>query len=157
MSKISTCLWFDSEAEEAAAFYVSLFPNSRILDTKYYLEGSPRPAGSVLAVQFTLDGTEYVALNGGPTFKFSPAVSLVAYCDTQEEVDTLWRKLSEGGHAGQCGWVTDKYGLSWQIVPRVLLSRWYDRQATRGPSRAIAGTRRVRRFPASKSPSNTLI
>jgi predicted 3-demethylubiquinone-9 3-methyltransferase (glyoxalase superfamily) len=121
MQRVSTCLWFDEQAQEAAAFYVSLFPNSRILDTKYYLEGAPRPAGSVLTVQFTLDGTEYVALNGGPHFKFSPAVSLVANCDTQEEVDTLWHKLSEGGQEGQCGWLTDKYRVSWQIVPRAML------------------------------------
>jgi predicted 3-demethylubiquinone-9 3-methyltransferase (glyoxalase superfamily) len=121
MQKVSTCLWFDSEAEEAAAFYVSLFPNSRIVDTKRYLEGTPRPAGSVMTVQFTLDGAECVALNGGPHFTFSPAISLVANCDTQEEVDTLWRKLSEGGHEGQCGWLTDRYGVSWQVVPRALL------------------------------------
>lgn len=121
MQTVSTCLWFDGQAQEAAAFYVSLFPNSRIIDTKYYLEGSPRPAGSVLTVQFSLDGTEYVALNGGPHFKFSPAVSLVAYCNTQEEVDTLWQKLSAGGQEAQCGWLTDKYGVSWQIVPRALL------------------------------------
>ena len=121
MQRISTCLWFDEEAHDAAAFYVSIFPNSRIVDTKYYLEGSPRPAGSVLTVQFTLDGTEYVALNGGPHFKFSPAISLVAHCDTQEEVDALWHKLSRGGQEGQCGWLTDKYGVSWQIVPRALL------------------------------------
>ena len=121
MQTVSTCLWFDGQAQEAAAFYMSLFPNSRIIETKYYLEGSPRPAGSVLTVQFTLDGTEYLALNGGPHFKFSPAVSLVAYCDTQEETDTLWRKLCEGGQEGQCGWLTDRYGVTWQIVPRALL------------------------------------
>jgi predicted 3-demethylubiquinone-9 3-methyltransferase (glyoxalase superfamily) len=121
MQKVSTCLWFDHQAEEAVAFYVSLFPNSCIVDTKYYLEGSPRPAGSVLTVQFRLDGAEYVALNGGPHFKFCPAISLVAYCDTQEEVDTLWRKLSAGGQEGPCGWLTDKYGVSWQVVPRAFL------------------------------------
>ncbi|MFC5473513.1 VOC family protein [Paraherbaspirillum soli] len=121
MQRLSTCLWFDDQAQEAAAFYVSLFPNSHIVDTKYYPEGSQRPAGSVLTVQFTLDGNEYVALNGGPQFKFSPAVSLVANCDTQQEVDTLWHKLSEGGQEGQCGWLTDKYGLSWQVVPRALI------------------------------------
>jgi predicted 3-demethylubiquinone-9 3-methyltransferase (glyoxalase superfamily) len=121
MHKVSTCLWFDNQAEEAAAFYVSLFPNSRIIDTKHYLEGTPRPAGSVMTVQFALDGAEYVALNGGPQFKFSPAISLVAYCDTQQEVDTLWRKLSDGGQEGQCGWLADKYGVSWQVVPRALL------------------------------------
>jgi predicted 3-demethylubiquinone-9 3-methyltransferase (glyoxalase superfamily) len=121
MQKVSTCLWFDGQAQDAAAFYVSVFPNSCIVDTKYYLEGAPLPAGSVLTVQFTLDGSEFTALNGVPPFKFSPAISLVANCDTQEEVDTLWRKLCEGGQPEQCGWLTDKYGLSWQIVPRPLL------------------------------------
>ena len=121
MQAVSTCLWFDGQAQEAVSFYTSIFPDSHILDTTYYLEGSPRPAGSVLTIQFTLNGTEYLALNGGPHFKFSPAVSLVAYCDTQEKIDELWRKLSEDGEEGQCGWLTDKYGLSWQIVPRPLL------------------------------------
>ncbi len=121
MQKLSTCLWFDHQAEEAAAFYVSLFPNAGIVDTKYYLEGAPRPAGSVLTVQFVLNGAEYVALNGDPQFQFSPAMSIVAQCDTQEEVDALWRGLSAGGQAGQCGWLTDRYGVSWQVVPRTLL------------------------------------
>jgi predicted 3-demethylubiquinone-9 3-methyltransferase (glyoxalase superfamily) len=121
MQNVSTCLWFDTQAAEAAAFYVSLFPHSSILDTKYYLEGSQRAAGSVLTVQFALDGAEYLALNGGPHFKFSPAVSLVAYCETQAEVDRLWQKLTEGGQESQCGWLTDKYGVSWQIAPRPLL------------------------------------
>ena len=121
MQRISTCLWFDDQAQEAAVFYVGIFPNSRIIDTKYYLEGSPRPSGSVLIVQFMLDGTEYTALNGGPHYKFSPAMSLVANCDTQDEVDTLWRTLCEGGQEGQCGWLTDKFGVSWQIVPRAVL------------------------------------
>jgi predicted 3-demethylubiquinone-9 3-methyltransferase (glyoxalase superfamily) len=121
MQAVSTCLWFDDQAQEAANFYTSVFQNSRILDTKYYLEGTPRPAGSVLTVQFSLDGTEYLALNGGPHFKFSPAISLVAYCDTQEAADTLWHSLSEGGQEGQCGWLTDRFGVSWQVVPRALL------------------------------------
>jgi predicted 3-demethylubiquinone-9 3-methyltransferase (glyoxalase superfamily) len=121
MQRTSTCLWFDDQADEAVRFYVSLFPNSRITDTTTYLEGAPKPVGTVLTVRFTLDGTEYLALNGGPEFRFSPAVSLVAYCDTQEEVDTLWRSLAEGGKEGQCGWLTDRYGVSWQIVPRILL------------------------------------
>ena len=122
MHTVSTCLWFDNQAQEAAAFYTSLFPNSGIVDTRYYLEGAPRPAGSVLTVASTLDGTPYVALNGGPHFKFSPAMSLVAYGDTQEQVDTLWRRLGEGGQEGQCGWLTDRHGVSWQVVPRVLLT-----------------------------------
>jgi len=122
VQRTSTCLWFNNQAEEAVAFYTSLFPNSRIVHTTYYLEGTPAPAGSVLTVQFTLDGTEYLALNGGPAFTFSPAVSMVAYCDTQEEVDRLWAGLSDGGQEAQCGWVTDRYGVSWQIVPRQLLA-----------------------------------
>jgi len=120
MQRVSTCLWFDDQAQDAAEFYVSLFPNSRIIDTNYNLEGSPRPAGSVLTVTFSLDGTEYMGLNGGPVFTFSPAISLVAHCDTQEELDVLWRSLSEGGQEGQCGWLTDRYGVSWQVVPRML-------------------------------------
>ena len=120
MQKISPCLWFDGQAEEAAHFYVTVFKNSRIVHKTRYVEGLPRPAGTVMTVQFILDGEEFLALNGGPQFKFSPALSLVAYCDTQQEVDTLWRKLSEGGQEGQCGWLTDKYGVSWQIVPAVL-------------------------------------
>jgi predicted 3-demethylubiquinone-9 3-methyltransferase (glyoxalase superfamily) len=99
---------------------VSVFKNSRIVSTTYYLEGSPFPAGSVMTVRFMLDGEEFVALNGGPEFKFSPAISFVANCDTQEEVDDLWQKLSEGGEEGQCGWLTDKYGVSWQVVPTAL-------------------------------------
>lgn len=121
MQRVSTCLWFDDRAAEAAAFYVSVFPNSCVVETTYYLDGAPRPAGSVLTVRFVLDGTEYLALNGGPVFQFSPAISLVAYCDTQDEVDALWRKLCDGGQEGQCGWLTDRYGVSWQVVPRPLL------------------------------------
>lgn len=121
MQQTSTCLWFDDQAEAAVRFYTGIFPNSRVLDTSYYVEGTPRPAGSVLTIRFTLDGTEYLALNGGPVFKFSPAVSLVAYCDTQAQVDERWRQLSDGGQESQCGWVTDRFGLSWQVVPRALM------------------------------------
>jgi predicted 3-demethylubiquinone-9 3-methyltransferase (glyoxalase superfamily) len=121
MQKIGPCLWFDGQAEEAASFYVSVFKNSRIIGTTHYLEGMPRPAGSVLTVRFILDGEEFVALNGGPQFKFSPAISFVANCDTQAQVDELWQKLSEGGLEGQCGWLTDKYGVSWQVVPKALM------------------------------------
>ena len=121
MQKISACLWFDGQAEEAADFYVSVFKNSRILGTSYYAEGLPRPAGSVLTVHFVLDGEEFVALNGSPQFKFSPAVSFVASCETQDEVDYLWQKLSEGGEEGQCGWLTDRFGVSWQVVPTALM------------------------------------
>jgi len=120
MQRIYTCLWFDDQALEAASFYVSVFPNSRVVEIKYYLDGAPSPPGTVLTVFFELDGVAHLALNGGPVFKFSPAMSLVANCDTQQEIDTLWRRLSEGGQEGQCGWLTDRFGVSWQIVPRVL-------------------------------------
>jgi predicted 3-demethylubiquinone-9 3-methyltransferase (glyoxalase superfamily) len=120
MQKITTCLWFDGNAAEAAAFYVSLFPNSSILETKYLPEGGPAPAGTVLTVLFALDGTEFLALNGGPQYQFTPATSVLINCDTQEEVDRLWAKLSDGGTEVQCGWVTDRFGFSWQVVPRVL-------------------------------------
>jgi len=121
MQNISTCLWFDDQAEQAVNYYIGIFSNSRILEIKYCTEGMPGPAGSVLTIRFTLDGTEYVTLNGGPHFKFSPAISLVAYCDTQAEVDRLWSRLTEGGQESQCGWLIDKFGVSWQIVPRPLL------------------------------------
>ena len=121
MPKLSTCLWFDDRAEEAAKFYVSVFPNSKITATTHYpegLPGVPKPAGSVMTVQFVLDGDEFLALNGGPDFQFSPAISIVAYADSQDEVDTLWRKLTDGGQEVQCSWLTDKFGVSWQVIPR---------------------------------------
>ncbi len=120
MQKINSCLWFDGQALVAADFYVSVFKNSEIVRKTYYPEGSPGLAGSVLTVQFILDGVEFVAINGGPQFKFTPAISFVANCETQEDVDHLWQALSEGGQEVQCGWVTDKFGVSWQIVPTVL-------------------------------------
>jgi predicted 3-demethylubiquinone-9 3-methyltransferase (glyoxalase superfamily) len=120
MQKITSFLWFDMQAEEAARFYVSVFKNSKVTGVVPYGEGGPMPKGTVMTVSFILDGQEFVALNGGPEFTFSPAISFVVNCDTQEEVDEFWEKLSEGGHAVQCGWITDKYGLSWQIVPKIL-------------------------------------
>lgn len=120
MQKIRPCLWFDNQAQEAAEFYVSVFGgDSRIGDITYWSEGSPQ-AGSVLTVDFVLAGQEYLGLNGGPQFHFSEAVSLSVDCEDQGEVDTLWAKLTEGGEEGVCGWLKDKYGLSWQIVPRAL-------------------------------------
>ena len=124
MQKITTFLWFDDKAEEAANYYVSIFKNSKIGTTTRYGEAgaevSGRPQGTVMVVTFQLDGQEFMALNGGPHFKFSEAISLLVNCETQEEVDELWKKLCEGGEPGQCGWLKDKYGLSWQIVPTVL-------------------------------------
>jgi predicted 3-demethylubiquinone-9 3-methyltransferase (glyoxalase superfamily) len=124
MQKITPFLWFDDKAEEAANFYVSIFGNSKITGiTRYGEAGSEvagRPKGTVMTVVFRLDGQEFVALNGGPVFTFSPAISFVVNCETQEEVDKLWDKLSEGGEIEQCGWLKDKYGVSWQIVPTIL-------------------------------------
>lgn len=120
MPKISPFLWFDNQAEEAAAFYVSIFPNSRIVSVTRYGEAGPGPAGSVMTVSFELDGHEFVALNGGPQFKFTEAVSLSVDCRSQEEVDQFWKRLSEDGQEGPCGWLKDRYGLSWQVNPTVL-------------------------------------
>ena len=127
LQKISPCLWFDTQAEEAANFYVSIFPNSKITNISRYgkagQEFHGRPEGSVMVVAFELDGQSYTGLNGGPMFKFSEAISFQVYCDSQEEVDTIWSKLTEGGdtNAQQCGWLKDKFGLSWQVIPRAAL------------------------------------
>ena len=120
MQKITPCLWFDTEGEEAARFYTSVFPNSRIVDVARYGSAGPRPEGTVMTVSFELDGQKYVALNGGPEFTFNEAISFQVSCETQEEVDKFWSTLSEGGEEGPCGWLKDKFGLSWQIVPTVL-------------------------------------
>ncbi len=117
MPKITPFLWFDTEAEEAAQFYASIFPNSRIVDVARYGSAGPRPEGTVMTVSFDLDGQRFVALNGGPEFTFTEAVSFQVSCETQEEVDTYWSKLTEGGEEGPCGWLKDKFGLSWQITP----------------------------------------
>lgn len=121
MNKISPFLWFDTQAEEAARFYVSLFDNSRVGRITRYGEGGPGPAGSVMTVEFELEGQSYVALNGGPQFQFNEAVSFSVNCESQEEVDRYWDALTaDGGQPGPCGWLEDKYGLSWQINPRIL-------------------------------------
>jgi predicted 3-demethylubiquinone-9 3-methyltransferase (glyoxalase superfamily) len=120
MQKITPCLWFDTEGEEAATFYTSVFPNSRILDVAHYGEAGPREAGTVMTVEFELDGQKFVALNGGPQFTFSEAISFQVSCEDQEETDRYWSKLSQGGEEGPCGWLEDRFGLSWQIVPRRL-------------------------------------
>ena len=120
MPRITPNLWFDTEALEAAEFYVSIFPNSKITAVTHYTEGSPGPVGSVMTVTFLLDGQEYTGINGGPQFKFSEAISLLVNCADQAEIDYYWRQLSEGGEEGVCGWLKDRYGLSWQIVPTVL-------------------------------------
>ena len=119
--KITTFLWFDNNAEEAANFYVSVFKNSRVLGFMRNGEGGPGPKGSVLTVEFELDGQRFTGLNGGPQFKFTEAISLVVHCETQEEIDYFWEKLSgDGGQEVECGWVKDKFGLSWQVWPNML-------------------------------------
>ena len=117
MPRITPNLWFDTESKEAAEFYISVFPNSEIRNISYYGEAGPREAGMVLTVDFVLDGQEYTAINGGPDFTFDEAISLLINCADQEEVDYYWSTLSEGGQEGPCGWLKDKYGLSWQVVP----------------------------------------
>ncbi len=120
MQKITPFLWFDDKAEEAANFYTGIFRNAKVGSIMRYGEAGPRPKGSVMTVTFELEGQQFIALNGGPHFSFTPAVSFFVTCDTQDEVDMFWDKLSEGGEPHRCGWLKDKYDLSWQIVPKVL-------------------------------------
>ncbi|WP_261569245.1 VOC family protein [Frankia gtarii] len=120
MSSITPCLWFDDQGEQAAEFYTSIFPNSKITNIARFGPGGPRPEGTVMTVQFELDGREYVALNGGPAFTFTEAISLQVFCGSQAEVDEYWARLTDGGQESQCGWLKDRYGLSWQIVPTAL-------------------------------------
>ena len=129
MQKISPFLWFDGKAEEAAKFYISIFPNSKIGDILRNGPDGPAPQGSVLTVAFELDGQKFTALNGGPHYKFSPATSFVVNCETQDEVDYYWEKLSAGGKTMQCGWLDDKYGVTWQVVPSVLVKMLQDKDA----------------------------
>jgi predicted 3-demethylubiquinone-9 3-methyltransferase (glyoxalase superfamily) len=120
MQKITPCLWFDTQGEEAARFYTSVFPNSQIGEVARYGAAGPGPEGTVMTVSFKLDGQQFVALNGGPEFTFNEAISFQVSCGSQEEVDAFWSRLSEGGEEGPCGWLKDRFGVSWQIVPTVL-------------------------------------
>ena len=124
MQKITPCLWFDDQAEEAVNFYVSLIPNSRVKSVTRYgpaaAQAADRPEGMVMTIAFELDGQEFLALNGGPMFTFSPAISFMVNCESQQEIDELWDKLSDGGQTNQCGWLQDRFGVSWQITPTVL-------------------------------------
>jgi predicted 3-demethylubiquinone-9 3-methyltransferase (glyoxalase superfamily) len=131
MQKITPFLWFDDKAEEAINFYVSIFKNSTIGSITRYGEGAPVPKGTVMTAKFQLDGQEFMALNGGPHFKFTEAISLYVNCESQEEVDELWEKLSAGGEKGRCGWLKDKYGLSWQIIPTALGELLQDKDAAK--------------------------
>jgi predicted 3-demethylubiquinone-9 3-methyltransferase (glyoxalase superfamily) len=121
MQRVTPCLWFDTQAEEAATYYTSIFRNSRVLDITRYGKAGPGPEGSVMTVTFELDGQEFVGLNGGPQFTFNEAISFQVTCDSQDEVDEFWSRLSEGGEEGPCGWLKDRYGVSWQIVPTRLM------------------------------------
>ncbi|MGH7945211.1 MAG: VOC family protein [Opitutaceae bacterium] len=121
MQKISPFLWFNDHAEEAVKFYLSVFKKGKVMNITRYTEGAPAPAGNVMTVEFELFGQEFIALNGGPVFKFTEAISFVVHCKTQREVDLYWWKLTAGGEPSQCGWLKDKYGLSWQIVPTTLI------------------------------------
>jgi predicted 3-demethylubiquinone-9 3-methyltransferase (glyoxalase superfamily) len=131
MQKITPFLWFDNNAEEAVNHYLSIFKNSRVLSDMRYGDAGPGPKGTVMAVTFQLEGQEFIALNGGPHFKFTEAISLFVHCETQEEVDDLWHQLAADETAGQCGWLKDKFGLSWQIVPSVLGTMLQDPDAKR--------------------------
>src|ERR1700682_6294338 len=120
MQKITPFLWFDGKAEEAMNFYVSVFKNSKVMGVTRYGDAGPGPKGTVMSATFQLEGQDFFALNGGPQFTFTPAISLFVSCETQQEVDELWEKLSEGGKKERCGWLKDRYGLSWQIIPTIL-------------------------------------
>jgi predicted 3-demethylubiquinone-9 3-methyltransferase (glyoxalase superfamily) len=129
MQKITPFLWFDGKAEEAMNFYVSVFKNSRVVSVTRYGEAGPGPKGTVMSATFQLEGQDFYALNGGPQFTFTPAISLFVNCETQEEVDELWERLSEGGRKDRCGWLQDRYGLSWQIIPSILGKMLQDKDA----------------------------
>lgn len=142
--KITPMLWFDHQAEEAAKFYTSIFPNSKITQIARYSEVGPGPAGSVMTIGFELDGQPYTALNGGPIFKFTEAVSFVVHCKSQQEVDHYWDSLIAGGSPSQCGWLKDKYGLSWQIVPDVLIELMQDKDTRKAGKVAAAMMKMVK-------------
>jgi predicted 3-demethylubiquinone-9 3-methyltransferase (glyoxalase superfamily) len=150
MNGVTPFLWFDTEGEEAAKFYTSVFPNSRIVDIAYYGSAGPRPEGTVMTVSFELDGQKFVALNGGPDFTFSEAISFEVECEDQEEVDAYWAKLTEGGgEEGPCGWLKDKYGLSWQIVPRRLTELLTDPDKERA-QRAMEAMLRMKKIDVAE-------
>ncbi|MFG2890184.1 VOC family protein [Streptomyces sp. NPDC048248] len=145
MPKITPNLWFDTQGKEAAEFYVSVFPNSRIKDITYFGEAGPREAGMVLTVDFLLDGQEYTAINGGPEFTFDESISLLINCADQDEIDYYWEKLSAGGEEGPCGWLKDKYGLSWQVAPVVMMELLTDPDQVRGQRamKAMLGMKKI--------------
>ncbi len=143
--KITPNLWFDTEAEEAAGFYTSVFKSSRIVSITHYTEGGPRAAGTVMTVEFELDGQRFVGINGGPQFTFDEAVSFEIACETQDDVDYYWERLSDGGEEGQCGWLKDRYGLSWQVVPTGMVEVLTDADPARAQRamQAMLGMRKL--------------
>ncbi|HEV7883599.1 MAG TPA: VOC family protein [Solirubrobacteraceae bacterium] len=143
--KITPNLWFDTAAEDAANFYVSVFPNSRVVAVTHYTEAGPRAAGTVMTVEFELDGQRFVGINGGPEFTFDEAVSFQIDCETQDEIDSYWERLSEGGEEGPCGWLKDRYGLSWQVVPTGMEELFTDPDAARAERamRAMLGMGKI--------------
>ena len=147
--KITPFLWFNQEAEEAANFYISLFKDSKILAVSRYGDTGPGPKGSVMVVDFQLAGVRFNALNGGPVFKFTEAISLAVSCDSQEEVDMLWSKLTDGGQEGQCGWLKDKYGLSWQIVPSRFIQLMQDKDPKR-TQRVMQAMLKMKKFDIAR-------
>ena len=149
MQKITPFLWFDHQAEQAANFYTSLFKDSKIVSISHSGEGWPAPQGTVFTVNFVLEGQEFIALNGGPEFTFSPAISFFVDCSTQSEVDRLWEKLTEGGEEVQCGWLKDKYGMSWQIVPSGL-NELLNGQDAEGSRRAMQAMLKMKKLDLEK-------
>jgi predicted 3-demethylubiquinone-9 3-methyltransferase (glyoxalase superfamily) len=149
MQKITPFLWFDGKAEEAMNFYVSVFKNSKVGRVTRCGEGGPGPKGSVMSATFQLDGQEFFALNGGPGFTFTPAISFFVNCETQQEVDELWEKLSAGGEKSRCGWLKDKYGLSWQIIPSILGKLLQDKDAGKA-SRVMQAMLRMDKIDISR-------
>lgn len=145
MPAIVPSLWFDGNAEEAAEFYVSVFPNSRVTATTRYPEGSPGEAGAVMTVEWELDGTRFVGINGGPQFTFDEAVSFLIECETQEELDEYWERLTEGGRESECGWLVDRFGLSWQVVPKGMDELFADAGSERA-QRAMAAMLGMRKL-----------
>jgi predicted 3-demethylubiquinone-9 3-methyltransferase (glyoxalase superfamily) len=145
MQKIMTSLWFDRQAEEAVAHYTSIFPDSRVVDVQRYGEAGPREPGTVMTITFELAGQRFIALNGGPEFDFTEAVSLYVDCADQDEVDMYWAKLGEGGEEGPCGWLKDKYGLSWQVIPRALTDLLSDPDPVKSQKvvKAMLGMRKI--------------
>jgi len=145
MPRITPNLWFDTEAEDAATFYASVFPNSRIVDVTRYTSAGPREAGSVMTVEFELDGKRFVGINGGPEFRFDEAVSFEIECETQDEIDYFWEKLTDGGEESQCGWLRDRFGLSWQVVPKGMEEVFADDDPERA-NRAMKAMLGMRKF-----------